>query len=258
LFNLLAAHREVVMRATSFVQTHRRPAVDRLAGVDAPGAGEIHFDALEYLPPSPLAAGNGEVTAFISGLGRFQGPLVELVERLFAAVRGRLAYEKKVTAADTPVEAALKLGRGVCQDFTHLFLAGARGLGLPARYVSGYINEPGEIATHAWAQIWGGPAIGWVDVDPTRGTWVGDDHVVTAVGRDYSDVPPNRGVWKGRASEAISVTVQVQPVDRLPPEATEPAVSVPAWSQVQQQVRGRPRMQQEARHYRQQQSQQQQ
>ena len=68
---------------------------------------------------------------------------------------------------------------------------------------------------------------GWVDVDPTRGEFVGDDHVVTAVGRDYSDVPPNRGVWKGRAEETIAVTVKVEPVDRVPLEWNEWATPRP-------------------------------
>ena len=130
-----------------------------------------------------------------------------------------------MTTARTPVSEALALGRGVCQDFAHLFLGACRGLGLPARYVSGYVNHPGEIATHAWCQVWAGDRVGWVDVDPTRGEFVADDYVVTAVGRDYSDVPPNRGLWKGRAEETITVSVKVEPVDRVPHgvERVEPA-----------------------------------
>ncbi len=93
--------------------------------------------------------------------------------------------------------------------------AACRGIGLPARYVSGYIHEPGEVATHAWCQVWTG-ATGWLDVDPTRGTFAGDDYIKIAVGRDYSDVPPNRGVWKGRAEETIAVSVKVEPIDRVP------------------------------------------
>src|SRR5947207_297129 len=82
-----------------------------------------------------------------------------------------------------------------------LLIAACRGVGLPARYVSGYVNHPGELATHAWVQVWGGPAVGWVDIDPTHDVWPAEDHIVTAVGRDYADVPPNRGVWKGTAAE---------------------------------------------------------
>ena len=125
--------------------------------------------------------------------------LDEIVRQLMDSVRTRLIYEKKVTTARTPVGEALRLGRGVCQDFAHLFLGACRGIGLPARYVSGYIHQTGEVATHAWCQVWGGRG-GWVNVDPTHGTFPGNGHVKIALGRDYSDVPPNRGVWKGRAA----------------------------------------------------------
>jgi transglutaminase-like putative cysteine protease len=96
-------------------------------------------------------------------------------------------------------------------------IGACRRLGVPARYVSGYVHQAGEIATHAWCQVWAGPA-GWVEVDPTLGVFAGEQHVLTAVGRDYSDVPPNRGVWKGTAEETIAVAVTVEPLDRLPPD----------------------------------------
>ncbi|MFO0811337.1 MAG: transglutaminase family protein [Gemmataceae bacterium] len=259
LFNVLVPHREVAVSATSFVQTHRSDARQRLAGLVWSPDAEVELEAVEFLRPSQRVGTEPAVREFVDGLPRTTGPLLDVAEALMAAVRGRLKYEKRVTDANTPVADALGLGRGVCQDFAHLFLAACRGTGLPARYVSGYVNHPGEIATHAWCQIWAGRA-GWVDVDPTTGRWASDDHVVTAVGRDYADVPPNRGVWKGTADERIEVTVKVQPVERLPPEATEPAAA-PVWTggfQQQSQGRGRAFQQQQARGFRQQQSQQQQ
>jgi transglutaminase-like putative cysteine protease len=135
-----------------------------------------------------------------------------------------LKFEPRVTKVRTTVSEALALGKGVCQDFAHLTIAACRGLGIPARYVSGYVNHPGELATHAWCQVWGGDRVGWVDIDPTTRKFVGDDHVAVAFGRDYSDVPPNRGLWKGRAEETIAVTVKVEPVDRVPLEWNEWAV----------------------------------
>ena len=153
----------------------------------------------------------------------------EVIGQLTEAVRSRLVYEKKVTTARTPVGEALRLGRGVCQDFAHLFLGACRGIGLPARYVSGYISQRGEVATHAWCQVWAGRG-GWVDVDPTHGTLPGDDHVKIATGRDYRDVPPNRGVWKGRARESISVSVKVDRIDRVPAEWTEWSETDAPWS----------------------------
>ena len=214
LFNVLAAHREIVVRALSYVRTHRRSGTDRLA-FHWDTTQPVALEAVEYLAPSPLVERNADVAALAEPLRQGSKVLGTLVEAMFEVVRGRLKYEKKVTDARTSVSEALALGRGVCQDFTHLMLGLCRALGLPARYVSGYINQPGEIATHAWCQVWAG-ATGWVDVDPTLGEIVGDNHVVTALGRDFSDVPPNRGVWKGVGTETMHVSVKVEAVERMP------------------------------------------
>jgi transglutaminase-like putative cysteine protease len=260
LFNILPPHPEVAIAATSFVQTHRRPGLDRLSGVTWTQDGQIDLEAVEYLRPSCLIAHGPALAEFVAGLPRRTGSLAEQVQAIVTAVRGRMVYEKTVTTAHTPVAEALALGRGVCQDFAHLLIAACRGVGLPARYVSGYVNQPGEVATHAWAQIWAGPQCGWIDIDPTHDTWPGDDHVVTAVGRDYADVPPNRGVWKGAATETIAVMVTVRPLDRLPPEAGEP-IGGAAWTRTaspQPLSRSRFLQQNQTRVIRQQQSQQQQ
>jgi transglutaminase-like putative cysteine protease len=140
---------------------------------------------------------------------------------LMDQIRDTLVFERTITDVHTPVGEALRMGRGVCQDFAHLFLATCRSIGLPARYVSGYIHQPGELATHAWCQVWAGEQVGWIDVDPTHGYFPEDDHVVTAIGRDYLDVPPNRGLWKGEADEVISVLVTVDLADRIPPQWQE-------------------------------------
>jgi transglutaminase-like putative cysteine protease len=260
LFNILPPHGDLVIAATSFVQTHRRPGRARAEKVTCPADGPVDLEAAEYVRPSRLVADGPAVGEFVAGLPRHAAPLVERVQDLVAAVRGRMIYEKKVTTANTPVSEAIALGRGVCQDFAHLLIAACRAVGLPARYVSGYVAQPGELATHAWVQVWAGPACGWVDIDPTHDTWPGDDHVVTAVGRDYADVPPNRGVWKGAATETIAVTVSVRPLDRLPPEAGEPH-GAPAWvgtSTPQPTGKSRFQQQSQGRAIRQQQSQQQQ
>lgn len=221
LFNVATPYTELVVQATSYVRTHRRPAAARLAGVERDASETLAVEALEYLQPSPLAAGGPAVDAFVAEVGRLEGPAEEVVVRLVEGVRGRLKYEKRVTNSRTPVAEALEVGGGVCQDFAHLLIAASRAVGMPARYVSGYVAAPGELATHAWCQVWPSDKVGWVDVDPTRGLLPADDHVVTAVGRDYADVPPNRGLWKGRAEESMAVTVNVEPVDRVPMEWNE-------------------------------------
>ncbi len=234
LFNVLTPYQELVVQATSHVRTHRRPCRLRLDASRYDPAAAVDVDALEFLAPSALVDRSAALDACADELrGRLPSPghgsLAEVVDLVMGAVRDRLKYEKKVTTAKTPLSEALGLGRGVCQDFAHMFIGGARQLGVPTRYVSGYVNHPGEIATHAWCQVWAGPTLGWVDVDPTHGCLPGDDHVVTAVGRDYADVPPNRGLWRGKATELIKVTVTVEPVDRLPDQWNEwgPAAPVP-------------------------------
>lgn len=227
LFNVASAYRELVIQATSFVRTHRRSAQDRLERMGWPVEGSVAIEAMEFLQPSPLVDRSETLDEVVANLTRRSGSLADVVRGVSEAVNVRLKYEKRVTTARTPVSEALALGRGVCQDFAHLFLGIARGLGLPARYVSGYVNHPGEIATHAWCQVWAGSGVGWVDVDPTLDKFPDDDYVVIAVGRDYSDIPPNRGVWSGRAEESIGVSVKVEAVDRVPPEwiewASQPA-----------------------------------
>src|SRR5205809_4033894 len=127
LFNVLAPHHELAIVATSFVQTYRRPATDRLAGVACPTCPETDVEAGEFLRPSPLVGSEPVVAAFVAALPRPTGPLVDGIRTLVEAVRGRLTYEKRVTTAHTPVAQALTLGRGVCQDFAHLLIAACRG-----------------------------------------------------------------------------------------------------------------------------------
>ena len=231
LFNATTPYRELVVSVTSYVRTHRRPPLDRLSSAnavwkgppsrssDAPHPAEdAAVEALEFLQPSPLIPRCVEVDEFVASLDLAPGPLSATLDALMKAVSTRLKYEKSVTRARTPVGEALRLGRGVCQDLAHLYIGACRGLGLPARYVSGYVNHPGEIATHAWCQVWGGDRVGWVDVDPTHDRYANNEYIATAFGRDYHDVPPNRGLWKGRAEETIAVTVKVDAVDRVPLE----------------------------------------
>jgi transglutaminase-like putative cysteine protease len=138
---------------------------------------------------------------------------------LMEQVHGDFAYESGVTEVDTPLIDAFRLRRGVCQDFAHLMLGMLRSLGLPARYVSGYLQTqppPGQPrllgadASHAWISIWC-PVLGWVDLDPTNAVMPDASHVTVAVGRDYGDVVPLRGVIQGGASHTLEVSVDVIP-----------------------------------------------
>jgi transglutaminase-like putative cysteine protease len=214
-FSVLLPHSQVEIHTVSIVRVHRRQH-ESLTNIPWPQERATDVHVVEYLRDSPLVTPCDDVREFVASLPRQAGSFADGVSTLLDSVKARLKYEKMITTAQTSVSDALKLGRGVCQDFAHLFLAACRGLGVPARYVSGYISQPGELETHAWCQVWANPEIGWVDVDPTYRKLAQQEHVVTAVGRDYSDVTPNRGVWKGKATETISVVVKVQRIDRVP------------------------------------------
>lgn len=263
LFNILTPYTELVIWASSVVRTHRPAVESRLDEIawDPDHEDFKPLDSFEYSLPSKLVLSCPELDEFVEPLRKPVKSVGELVRGLLDAVRARLTYEKKVTTARTPLSEVLALNRGVCQDFVHLFLGASRKLGLPARYVSGYVHEVGELATHAWCQVWAGP-LGWVDIDPTRGTFVDENFVTLAFGRDYSDVPPNRGVWKGQGDENIAVAVKVEPIARVPVDWTNYSANSAPWSSASwvqsERSSNRPRFMNNQTGYRQQQSQQQQ
>jgi transglutaminase-like putative cysteine protease len=141
--------------------------------------------------------------------------LIELNRRM-----GReFTFQTGVTSVTTPIAEVLRSRRGVCQDFTQVMLAALRGLRLPARYVSGYVRTrpaPGEPRrrgvdqSHAWVSAWLGPAHGWVQLDPTNGIVVRDEHVLLAWGRDFSDISPLRGVLLGGGEHELTVRVDLE------------------------------------------------
>lgn len=148
-------------------------------------------------------------------------PVLEAAGELMARIRRDFSYDPEATEVTTPLAEAFAQRHGVCQDFAHIMIAGLRGLGLPAAYVSGYIRTippPGEKrlegadASHAWVMLWCGPETGWIGLDPTNDLIVADDHIVTAVGRDYADVAPLDGVVIGPGSQKVGVAVDVVPV----------------------------------------------
>ena len=148
-------------------------------------------------------------------------PIYEAAIDLARRLQTDFIYDSEATEVTTsPVEAFAKR-RGVCQDFAHVMIAAARGLGLPALYVSGYIRTipppgkprlAGADASHAWTSVWCGPGFGWLGLDPTNAVPAGDDHIFVARGRDYSDVPPVEGLIVSSGEHALQVEVDVIPV----------------------------------------------
>jgi transglutaminase-like putative cysteine protease len=143
--------------------------------------------------------------------------------RVMDAIHRVFVYAPNTTRVDSPIDEAIATRQGVCQDFTHVMLALLRRVGVPCRYVSGYIApqadmtdpQPTTIATHAWVEVQL-PDLGWVGLDPTHNLATGERHVRVAVGRDYADVPPTRGTFKGKTSSTLEVSVEVAPSEALP------------------------------------------
>jgi transglutaminase-like putative cysteine protease len=132
--------------------------------------------------------------------------LMLLAEAVGAAVR----YTPGATEVHHGAAQALALGEGVCQDQAHVFVACCRAVGVPARYVSGYVHAgAGVIASHAWAEAWLGPEHGWHSIDITHNELAGARHCRIAVGRDYLDAAPVRGVRRGGSTESMHVAVTV-------------------------------------------------
>ncbi len=187
----------------------------------AQAGGAAAWQAAEFALPSPLlppsaAARDYAVPSFTPGRPVLAG-LLDLLRRM----KRDFAFRTGVTSISTPVDQVLALRAGVCQDFTHVMLAALRGMGLPARYVSGYIRTrppPGQAArrgvdqSHAWVGCWLGPQHGWVDVDPTNELVVKDEHVVLGWGRDFADISPLRGVILGGGSHRLTVSVELEPL----------------------------------------------
>jgi transglutaminase-like putative cysteine protease len=131
-------------------------------------------------------------------------------------INATFTYEPGVTDVHSTSAVVMALGRGVCQDFAHIMIAVCRHLGIPARYVSGYLYGGGSTpdgcdeASHAWCEIYCGNEKGWIGFDPTHSTLLVDErYIKIGSGRDYDDVPPVRGTYKGNATEKLSVAVHV-------------------------------------------------
>jgi transglutaminase-like putative cysteine protease len=175
-----------------------------------------------YVFASPLVPIQPDVTGYAAtSFPQARGALAGAVE-LMHRIRTDFKYDPKATVISTPLKEVFEKRHGVCQDFAHVMIAGLRGLGLPAAYVSGYLRTyppagkprlQGADATHAWVSVWCGEAMGWIGFDPTNDLLIENDHIVLAVGRDFSDVSPVDGVIVGSRKQKLAVAVDVLPVE---------------------------------------------
>ena len=219
-------HRHLRIDSRARVEVSRRAPARTAASPAWERIRDLSFDAnslgpaspIGYVFASPLVPIQKQVTAYAAaslppGGGIFAGA-VDLMHR----IRTEFKYDPKATVISTPLVEVFDKRHGVCQDFAHVMIAGLRGLGLPAAYVSGYLRTipppgkprlQGADATHAWVSLWCGTEIGWIGFDPTNDILVENDHIVLAVGRDFSDVSPVDGIIVGSRKQKLSVAVDV-------------------------------------------------
>ena len=240
-FDLPHRHGQLAITARAQVQLDPPPVLPEaldLSAWDLVDGWSARGEQWDFRHPSHFAVWSDALIAFADSLGpvaqRDDDPLTT-TRNVMAAIHRDFGYAPFSTRVDSPIEEALTTRQGVCQDFTHIMLALLRRLGLPCRYVSGYIapralgEDPGPttIATHAWAEVLL-PELGWAGFDPTNNIEAGLRHVRVAVGRDYADVPPTRGIYKGGSASTLAVSVEVTPSENLP--TLDPSVQEKAWT----------------------------
>jgi transglutaminase-like putative cysteine protease len=227
-------HLDLVIEASSVVEvrpppvpaTGSTPEWESLFGLLQRAGTSESLDALQYAFDSPQTLATSDLGAYASVSFTPGRPVLDAARDLTRRIHADFRYDSTATTVSTPVDEVVRLKRGVCQDFAHLELACLRTLGVPARYVSGYLltrPPPGEEkligadASHAWISVWCGEA-GWVDLDPTNDSIPRDEHVTLAWGRDYGDVSPINGVIFGGGAHRIEVSVDVTPVSEAASE----------------------------------------
>jgi transglutaminase-like putative cysteine protease len=223
------AHRELVIRSSARVEVNRpapptpglTPAWETVAS-DAAASASLAADSPAFaLYGSRLVTIFEDATRYARASFRPRRPIYEAAIELNERIRRDFTYDARATGVTTSPAAAFAKRSGVCQDFAHIMIAGLRGLGLPALYVSGYIRTvsphgearlAGADASHAWASVWCGQQFGWLGLDPTNATAIGDDHIVIAIGRDYADAAPVEGVILSSGGQRLDVAVDVIPI----------------------------------------------
>ncbi|MBA4175122.1 MAG: transglutaminase [Leptothrix sp. (in: Bacteria)] len=236
-FSLAQPHTRLQVRATSRVQVEPRfaglqaalsPPWQALAESLRYVAAAPFQPVLEFALPSPFVPQLPPLKRYAAPSFRPGRPVAEAAVELMHRVHADFSYQSRSTDIDTPLAEVWAHKRGVCQDFAHLMAGAMRMLGLPVRYVSGYLltRAPeggaalqGADASHAWVQVWcpgtpgvpaEGPSAGWLDLDPTNDVVPGSGHVRVAVGRDFGDVTPLRGVIRGGGRHTLEVAVRTR------------------------------------------------
>jgi transglutaminase-like putative cysteine protease len=223
-FTINAFHQQIRIVSTSVVETDR-PQFDAVAlpdkwPVTLRSEDYGMYDFLQFGGPVVDSPNLRKVVESLQP--RAGEPLGGLAMRTIDLIAEKFQYKSGVTTSASPITEMLEHGAGVCQDFTHLMIGLSRALGIPARYVSGYLHPQSErfrgyTQTHAWCELYF-PSTGWIGFDPANRCVANEHFVKTAIGRDFRDVPPNKGVYRGSAKEQIVAQVHSEELKAVPPE----------------------------------------
>lgn len=214
------SHSRVTVRRETPPAPETSPAWEEVAALFRDPVSPEVVEPYQFVFDSPQVRASFELADYALESFSKGTPLLvgarELTRRIFTDFK----YDPKATTVATPLEEVVQKRRGVCQDFAHLGIACLRSLGLPARYVSGYLRtrppegKPrlvGADASHAWFAVFC-PGAGWVDFDPTNNVQPGEEHITVAYGRDFGDVSPVAGIITGGGQHAVKVSVDVAEV----------------------------------------------
>lgn len=234
-FTVNPFHRQIRIVASSVVETDRpRKPTEKFADTWPIPPSAYDYGTCDFLSFGGPVVDTPALRDLAATLQPTEGmSLGELALGMLHLISDRFTYRRGLTTFASPITDMLAHGSGVCQDFTHLMIALARALKIPARYVSGLVHPDAErfrgaTESHAWCELLF-PSAGWVGFDPTNLCLVGGNFVKVAIGRDYSDVPPNKGRFTGRnVRERMEVAVLTEELEAIPPElAAERVQSLP-------------------------------
>jgi transglutaminase-like putative cysteine protease len=224
-FSVVERHRELVIDTVAKVETHVR---DPFSGVnliydDWSTYASDGFRSLfaEYLVASPFVSLSREARELaLSAKAGVEGSVVSYLLALKTAIYEQFTYDSDVTHVHTTIDEVLALRAGVCQDFAHLMIGCCRTMGIPARYVSGYMFSEkdsgmrGHQSMHAWLEC-PLPDGRWLAIDPTNNLLANDLYVRVHVGQDYSEISPTRGIYVGAPAKSMDVTLTVERLDQV-------------------------------------------
>ena len=229
-FAIESLHRDLTVDVRSEVTVRQ----DELPTLDEPDAWEDIRDRVaegkdadwlevqEYSFDSPRIRCSPRLAEFAKPSFTQGRPIIDAAIDLTRRIHAEFKYDTSATNVDTPIEEAFDKRAGVCQDFAHVQIACLRSIGLPTRYVSGYLrthSPPGSSRlvgadeSHAWVSLYAGQRYGWIDLDPTNACLSDTNHIPICVGRDYSEVSPMRGVVLGGGSTNLRVNVDVEAIE---------------------------------------------